>query len=205
MNKDYESYRVSQNNNHSGAMRVARDKIKKTKKKSLQRKVKIASAITAFSLIVYGGISLGVDAKKTVNKIEDNIEYYQQQKQSMAFTNLTFKEFDSMNNENKISLLKNYVNYLEQNANIYDQEIARDFSISKNSADVLNDQIETLKGAWNQDDLERQQRIVMDKYYEAINTVNQLYPGKYNLYMENENMLLVDNNDYSNAQTIARR
>lgn len=205
MNKDYESYRVSQNNNHSGAMRVARDKIKKTKKKSLQRKAKIASAITAFSLIVYGAISLGVDAKKTVNKIEDNIEYYQQQKQSMAFTSLTFKEFDSMNNENKISLLKEYVNYLEQNANIYDQEIARDFSILKNSADVLNDQIEILKGVWNQDDLERQQRIVMDKYYEAINTVNQLYPGKYNLYMENENMLLVDNNDYSNAQTIARR
>lgn len=205
MNKDYESYRVSQNNNHSGAMRVARDKIKKTKKKSLQRKAKIASAITAFSLIVYGAISLGVDAKKTVNKIEDNIEYYQQQKQSMAFTSLTFKEFDSMNNENKISLLKEYVNYLEQNANIYDQEIARDFSILKNSADVLNDQIEILKGVWNQDDLERQQRIVMDKCYEAINTVNQLYPGKYNLYMENENMLLVDNNDYSNAQTIARR
>lgn len=207
--KDYESYGVNHNGKKYGHTRIARENIKKHKKLKIVNKKRFAAVITTFSMIVYGGVSLVQDATKTTTKIVDRVEQiqqdYQQQKQKIAFTSLTPLEINSMSSEERMNLLKAYTDYLKENVLIQNEEYARTFGSLKDRADTSLEELQYIIGACSEEVIERQRSTIMDKYYRAIEIIDRLYPDKYFLNSVDDDVVLVNNVDYDNSFSVARR
>lgn len=120
-------------------------------------------------------------------------ENVQTVKNQIAFTNYSNKEVDHLPYEEKISLYKSFIEYVEQNVPPVNIPTANDYHQQKAEADNAAVEVALYEGTINDESLEELKRKVLKKYQNAIETIRILYHEHYVLNSDNPNVEIIQN------------